>query len=178
MSIKNHNRLEQITHYVIARMPADRLGAVKLAKIMWLADIISQRQRRKTITGIQQYRRLPQGPVPTQVRAVLNDLVLNQSILERDVDYYGKSKKELISLREPDLSSLSAEDVDILNRSMQVIEPLSASEVSKASHDIYWEEVPPNGMMSVDAASVSPNLIEEDDLDWANAELKALGLAG
>ncbi len=173
---RNHNRLEQITHYVIARMPTEQLGTTKLAKIMWLADIISWRRYAEALTGIEGYRRLPHGPVPTQVRAVLTSLVENEVILERTVDFYGGRKKELISLKEPDLSCLSAEDVDILHRAMDIIGPMSAREVSEASHDVYWQEVPEDGVMSVGAASILPGDVDQEDIDWAEGEIVRLGI--
>ena len=172
---RNDNRLEQITHLVIARMPSEKLGATKLVKIMWLADLMAWRARAESLTGIEHYRRLPFGPVPTQVRAVLNGLVAQKLILEHRVEYYAGTKKELLSLQDPDLTCLSAEDVDILHRAMDLISPMTAKEASDASHDVYWEEVPENGLMSVGSASIVSTDIDQDDLNWARSELEDLG---
>lgn len=172
----NYIRLEQITHYVIARMPPEQLGAVKLAKILLLADIIAWRDRAQTLTGIEEYRRLPQGPVPTEVRGVLNNLIKRNVIHESVVDFFGQNKKQFVSLIEPNLSDFSGEDVDILNRAMDTIGPLTARQASEASHDVYWQEVPEDGAILISAASVIPAEVDDDDLNWAASELRALGL--
>lgn len=174
---RNDNRLEQITHYVIARMPGENVGGTKLAKVLWLADIMSWRSRARSLTGIEHYKRLPFGPVPTQVRAVVIGLISSQIVHERLIDFpNGAQKKELVSLQDPVFPDLTAQDVDILRRAMDIIAPLTARQVSDSSHDEYWEEVPENGTMSVGAASVNPAELDEDDLAWAESELERLGV--
>ena len=164
------DRLEQITHYVIARTPSNQLGATKLNKVLWVIDLLSWRERAESLTGVEVYKRLPYGPVPTVVKRVLNELISGGQIVERKVSTPVGERKELISIVEPNLTGLLASDVDLIHRAIDFIRPMSAQEVSELTHDTYWEEVAPNGDMSVAAASLWPAQLDEDAIAWAIQE--------
>ena len=171
---RNHNRLEQITHYVIARTPSDELGATKLNKVLWVIDLLSWRERAETLTGVECYRRLDYGPVPTQVKPVVRHLIASGRVVEKRKSTPVGERKELISLIDPDLSGLTAEDVDLIHRAIDFIRPMSASKVSELTHDAYWEEVGPDGEMCVGAASIWPGEIDEETMAWATSEAKQI----
>ncbi|MCR9077550.1 MAG: Panacea domain-containing protein [Hyphomonadaceae bacterium] len=171
---RNHNRLEQITHYVIARTPSDELGATKLNKVLWVIDLMSWRERAESLTGLETYRRLEYGPVPTQVKPVVGHLISSGWVVEKRTSTPVGQRKELISLVDPDLSGLSAEDIDLIHRAIDFIRPMSATKVSELTHDTYWEEVQPDGDMSVGAASIWPGEIDQDALDWAMSEAESI----
>lgn len=173
---RNQDRLAQITHYVIARTPSDELGATKLNKVLWLIDLLSFRERAESLTGIECYRRLDYGPVPTQVKPVVRDLVRSGKIVERKSSTPVGERKELISLIDPDLTDLTARDVDLIHRAIDYIRPKTAYQVSQMTHDTYWEEVGLGGEMCVGAASIWPGEIDQETLDWATSEASGVEL--
>ncbi len=173
---RNQDRLKQITHYVIARTPSDELGATKLNKVLWLIDLLSFRERAESLTGIECYRRLDYGPVPTQVKPVVRELVLSGKVAERKSSTPVGERKELISLIDPDLTDLTARDVDLIHRAIDFIRPKTAYQVSQMTHDAYWEEVAPGGEMCVGAASLWPGDVDQETLDWASAEAGGIEL--
>lgn len=171
MNGHNHNQLELVAHYVIARTFPSELGATKLNKVLWLVDIIAFRERSESITDIENYKRLPHGPVPVEIGAALNNLKKNNIIAEAANPTPLGNRREFVSLVEPDLNHFSSSDVDIIHRAIDFITPLSAKKISEITHDSYWEEVPPNGNMSAAAASLVVLDVNDNDVSWAAKEL-------
>ena len=176
MQASNHDRLQQIAHYVIARAPTDQLGATKLNKVLWYIDCWSWWQNGESLTGLKSYTRMKHGPVPKQLPNKLSTMKKDGSIIERRVDTPVGVRREFVSLIEPDLSGLSAGDIDMIHKVIAYLCKMSAKDASEITHDAYWEEIPEGGEMSIAAGSVQIADPEEEDLAWAMAEARALGL--
>ena len=59
----NQDRLLCVTHYVIKRCDPAKLGATKLNKVLWFADVIYYRRHGRTITASDNYVKQQFGPV-------------------------------------------------------------------------------------------------------------------
>lgn len=167
----NNNKLEKVAHFVIARTFARELGATKLNKVLWLADIIAFRERSDSVTGVENYKRLPHGPVPIQITSALKNLKEDNLIAESSNPTPLGNRREFVSLVEPDIESFSKSDIDIIHRAIEFITPLSAAKISEITHDSYWEEVPENGDMAPSAASLVLRDFDESSIAWAEKEL-------
>jgi hypothetical protein len=168
----NNNKLEALTHYIIARTFKHELGATKLNKVLWLADLIAWRERATSLTGLDTYKRMPHGPVPYQINEVLSRLQSIQAIAEVRSPLPVGYRREFASLVDPDLGLFSARDIDIIHIAIDYITPKTAADVSEQTHDAYWDEVPQNGELSVAAASLWFNSPTQDDMNWAKSELQ------
>lgn len=169
-----NNRLELITHYVIARTPPDQLGATKLNKVLWICDTLAWREFGHSLTGMTNYRRLPRGPVQTRLKPALRTLVDEQKIFEKKVPTPVGERHEFTSLVDPDIKSLSGPEIDLIHRAIDFVRPHTASSISDLSHDAYWEELPENAEMSVAAGGVWPSEIDDETMDWAEREAKRI----
>jgi hypothetical protein len=161
-------RLPFAAHYVIRRTEPAELGATKLNKILWFADLEYYRQNSRTITGLDAYVRMPRGPVPDGIEVALNELKAKGSIIERQsrvIDYY---RREFISLREPNISMFSATEIDTLNVFIDIIRRQPAGFVSDVTHeDPFWKELDNGQMMPIGASSVISRTPSQSDLEWA-----------
>ena len=168
---QNDNKLDQVAPFVIARTFANELGATKLNKVLWLADIIAFRERSDSITGIENYKRLPHGPVPIQITSAIRNLKSANMIAEVSNPTPIGNRREFVSLIEPSIDCFSGSDIDIIHRAIEFITPLSAKKISEITHDSYWEEVPENGDMAPSAASLVLQDFDESAISWAEKEL-------
>ena len=168
-------RTKEVAHYVIARARPDRLGATKLNKIMWIADLAAYRQLGKTITGQKSYRKMQYGPVPNDIVAALAALKAEGKVHERSADTPSGPRREFVWLERPDASVFDAVEVDILN---EVIEWLcanfSAAQISEATHDALWDEIELGEQIPIGAASIVAGEVTAEDFDWALQELAAV----
>jgi hypothetical protein len=165
-------RLAAAVHYVIARTEPSELGYVKLNKIMWYADLEHYQRHSRSLTGLTQYTRMPQGPMSKDISRAIRFLIKNKMATERRVKVIDYDRRELLWLKEPDLSEFNAEQIDILNRVIDVIVPLTADGVSRLTHkDAYWKELKDNDPLPIGPASVVARPPTPKQLEWALAQV-------
>lgn len=161
-------RLANAAHYVIARTDPSKLGRVKLHKTLWYADLEHYRRHAASLTGLDYYTRMPQGPMSKDITRAVRLLKSEGKIAERPVKVIDYTRHELIWLTAPDISRFNAEQIDILNRMMEMVVPLTADEVSQLTHrDSLWKGLPDDTPMPIGAASVVAGTLTQKHLQWA-----------
>ncbi len=173
MSLNHRDRTEAVAHYVIARSDPNKLGAVKLNKVMWYADLESYRQRGETVTGQMSYEKRQHGPVPNNIVRSVRHLEQEEKILTRDVPTFGgRTRREHVWLKKPDVSVFSPVEVDILNEAIVwVCETHTAKSISELSHDALWESAEIGEQIPIGAAIIVPDDLDGKDIEWALQEL-------
>jgi hypothetical protein len=166
------DRTESVAHYIIARADPNKLGAVKLNKVMWFADLEAYRRSGQTITGQVSYEKRQHGPVPNNIVKSIRRLEQADKIATRDVPTFGGTRREHVWLKSPDVSVFTSEEVDILNEAITwVCERHTAKSISALSHDALWEQAELGEQIPVGAATVVPDEISGQDISWALKEL-------
>jgi hypothetical protein len=161
-------RTKNVAHYVIARSPANRLGATKLNKAMWIADILAYTTLGRTITGQKTYKKLQHGPVPNGIVTYLDELIAERKIVKRVAPTPKGNRHEYIWLSEPDVTIFSKEEIDLLNRAISyVCYRHTAESISDLTHDPLWEQTEMGDQISVAAATVTPSAAGPKQREWA-----------
>jgi hypothetical protein len=169
----SNDKLAAAAHLVIARLPPDRLGAVKLNKILWFADCEHYRRHGRSLTGEEAYVRRPQGPCPYRMEGTLRALKDRGLISESIRPVVNFTRREFTALREPDLDQFTREEIDLLLSSALEIAPMSAKAASDLSHDALWEGTDEGDLMSVEAGSVRVLPTPPEAKDWAREAFAA-----
>jgi hypothetical protein len=146
----DRDKFKALVHYVCASRSnsPDTLGAVKLNKILWLADLSAFYETGKPITT-SRYIKQEFGPVPARIMPVLRELEAERVLTIRESPYFGKRKKEYVVHQPASSDFLSATELSIVNETIDhVCDDHTAKSVSEASHDHVWkaaedgEEIP------------------------------------
>lgn len=174
----NTDKLSAVAHYVIARTEPHELGATKLNKVLWFADCLAHERMGRSITGLTEYRRLEQGPVPDGLDNLLVRMESQGLIAQRMVQGPRYARKEFFSIKDPSLEQLDAAEVDVLHLVIDFVRPKTAREISDLTHDALYEETPPLGWMKVSAGSVRLGEVGSEQLSWAEEELRHAGVLG
>jgi hypothetical protein len=162
------NRLPDLLHYVIAICDPSELGATKLNKICWYADLETFRLYGHSVSGADHYRRMQHGPAPKGVHYILRDLQQAGKIAISEQSFYGRPKTMFMSQQRPSLVAFSAEEIAVVDTIAHVIcSKRTAVSVSNASHDALWAEIELGGDIPIAAAAVIPGEITPEDFDWA-----------
>src|SRR5262245_5541433 len=150
-------KLARVTHYIIARCDPEKLGATKLNKVLWFADVHYYRRHGRTITGSDNYMKQQYGPVQRNMLGVIAELKNDRKIVERLADTPVGFRREYVWVEEPDLSSFEADEIDMLNTVMDwICNGESARSISEISHDALWDETEIGAPMPVRAGAVVP----------------------
>ena len=88
-------RLRELILYIAEKLKDDpAFGRVKLAKIIYFADMESYRLHRQPVSG-SAYFRDNFGPLPKDFLPVLDELKDSGEISESERDYYGYKQKRI-----------------------------------------------------------------------------------
>jgi hypothetical protein len=135
----DYEKFRDLVHYICHIADRDELGAVKLNKILWYCDIVSYISRGEPITGAVYVKR-QLGPVPRDVLSAIEDLVRQGKLIVRDVPCFENSKKEYISLCEPEITRFDASEINLAATiAHHICHHHTAASISNATHDIVWE---------------------------------------
>jgi hypothetical protein len=170
----NAKKFSNLVHYICHQCDdVATLGATKLNKILWFSDIYAYLFLGKPSTG-EKYIKRQFGPVPSHIVTTIDELVWDEKIFVRDVDYFGRNKREYISLKKPILSDLSPDEISIVNDLIGMIwDNHTAASISPRTHDRIWElaeigeEIPYYTIFASELGEIT-----EDDIEWANETLK------
>lgn len=165
-------KFKSLVHHIIhecAQRP-DQLGAIRLNKVLWFADVTTYKMDGKSITG-EKYVKRKYGPVPSRILPALEELQRDGAvlILEPKIEY---ASRRFYSLAPP-TGKLTNREKLITSAVLDDVLGRTASEISELSHDDVWdaaeigEEIP----MCATLAS-TPGEITEEVVEWANACLE------
>jgi len=168
-------KFKNLVHYVCSKCDDPReLGATKLNKILWYSELEAFLALKKPITGAR-FVKQEFGPVPVAIVPVLEELRQEGALAIRDTTYFGKPKREFISLRDPEIDEFSAQEISIVDRVTQVIcTQHTASSISEHTHNDIWkmaeigEDIPLYTVFAVKGE------ITEQDIAWADSTIREL----
>lgn len=164
----SREKLAEAVHYVCAKTPAERLGNVKLHKILYFSDMFNYLETGQPITGVE-YVKQKFGPTARHLAATLKGLEASGKLKVFQEEYFGYWKKAYVSQTPYVRSALSQPETQVLDKFIDYVADLSASEVSEISHDAAWESVSMGEVIPYSSIFrvIAPE-IDEEDVAWAD----------
>lgn len=165
--------------YVVQNTSPDRLGAVKLHKVLYYADMLTFLGTGKAITGTT-YRKRPFGPASDALLRVLGELTEEGRLQIEHIDYHGFQKKQFTVLTPLDTNVLDQAEKATLDEMIDfVCMQNSAKTISDFSHDFAWQMVEFGEVMSYhNAINLIPSFPAEDEMRWAESEVRRIEAEG
>jgi hypothetical protein len=135
----DREKLKAVVLYVCSRSEPSQLGAVKLHKVLYYADMIQYAVSGTPITGAL-YRKRQLGPTCDALLPILRELEQADALRVREVDYFGYLKKEYEIVATPDMRRLTSAEVSLIDEVIDfVCRQNTAKTISEFSHGIPWE---------------------------------------
>jgi hypothetical protein len=134
-------KLREAVCLVISHVDPSDLGAVKLHKVLYYADMLTYLRSGQPITGAT-YKKRPFGPTNEALMTAIRALSAEQVLDINEEDFFGYRKKTFRLKAHCNYSSLSEAEADLL-RSMAEFVCLghTAKSISDLSHDLVWQMV-------------------------------------
>lgn len=141
----NEEKFGQVLHYIISKVGTmDKVGKTVLYKMLYFADFDFYELNEVSITG-EKYFKLPRGPAPSDFDITISNLINSGKIISLDSKYKGYPQMKFVSLCEPDLSLLSANELKAIERVINKLSNMTAFQVSNRSHgDMPWKATEDN----------------------------------
>ena len=136
----NRERTKAALHHVIhkAQAACKPLGSIRLNKIVFCADVEAFDQRFKYITEARYIKR-PHGPAIYGFPFLIVDMKNEGLISEASKETNDYDMRQYTSLKKPDISLFSAEEIEILDRLTLEICGEPAGVVKDKTHNHIWE---------------------------------------
>lgn len=168
------NKFKALVQYICFKCEdPSKLGATKLNKVLWLADVAAYLHFGKPITG-ETYIKRQFGPVPPNILRAVHDLEREGVLATRIAEMGGYQQRQFFALKEPDISMFSPREISLVDDVIRyVCENHTATSISRASHDDIWQMAEIGEELPYQAFFVSHlGEIDEADVAWALSRLK------
>ena len=156
----DERKFTELLLYVAKRLRGDPSGgAIKVNKVLFFAEFAHVRAHGRPITGAD-YQKLRFGPAPRRLIPVRDHLVDSGQARLLEEEYLGYRQARLIPLREPDLSLLTAEEIETVDQALAEVEGTTGTRLSELSHEeMGWKMVDEGETIPFEAAYLKPPVV-------------------
>jgi hypothetical protein len=134
-------RLRQMILYVAQKCAsAERMGLVKLNKILWKADFDAFAARGIPVTG-RAYQRLELGPAPREMRPLLDKMIASGLIHLEETDFGDGviEYRPIVDAPKITTSLFDDDDISFVDAAITHYWNMTGKETSDDSHGIAWK---------------------------------------
>ena len=115
------------------------VGETVLYKLLYFSDFNYYELYEEHLTGAK-YRKLPYGPVPQKLDAVIDQMIEKGQLQRVKTTYHGLPQTRYLPLIKADLTELRASEKEVIDRVIEQMSDWSAAMISEYSHkDLPWE---------------------------------------
>ncbi|HUY98386.1 MAG TPA: Panacea domain-containing protein [Verrucomicrobiae bacterium] len=167
---------ELILYFARAQQDDDTFGRVKLAKLLYYADMEAYIRLGAPITGAT-YMKRREGPAAREFVPLRDRMLALGEAAEVEIAYpNGYVGKKLEARRDTDLSVFTAQEREIIDAVTEEYRGWSATRISQKSHDeVGWLTVAMDDAIPYQRYYVAPKMTEEE-LVAAEAVVRTLNL--
>lgn len=133
------NKFKNVLLYILERCAGKpNVGETVLYKLLYFSDFNYYEMYEEHLTGAK-YRKLPYGPVPQRLDAIISQMMENRQIKRIKTEYYDKIQTRYIPLSKADLSELKASEKEVIDKVIEQLSDWTAAAISSYSHkDMPW----------------------------------------
>jgi transcriptional regulator with XRE-family HTH domain len=134
------SKFKNVLLYILERCAGKpNVGETVLYKLLYFCDFNYYEVYEEHLTGAQ-YRKLPFGPVPQKLDAIMGQMIENGQLQRVKSEYHGYPQTRYLPLEKADLTELRASEKEIIDRVIEQMSDWSAATISNYSHkDLPWE---------------------------------------
>jgi len=130
----NKEKFKQVLHFIIHLCGAlENVGKTVLFKLLYFSDLDYYELHEEKLTG-ETYYKLQMGPAPSHFDDLAKELEEENKVNHFETEYGGYSQHKYISVTEPDISLLSATELQLIEKTIKKCESMNATQISAYSH--------------------------------------------
>lgn len=135
----NKEKFRQVLHYIISKTGnLTNVGKKVIFKLLYFNDFNYYELKELKMTG-EIYYKYEHGPVPKDFNSVIEEMKKDKLVDEKTADYYNHNQIRYISLKEPSLSLLSADEIKHIDDTLGRYASMNGSQIEAVSHkDMPW----------------------------------------
>lgn len=132
-------KFKQVLLYILERCSGKpNVGETVLYKLLYFSDFNYYELHEEHLTGAA-YRKLPYGPVPQNLDAIISNMIEDKQLKRIKVPYFKNVQTRYIPLVNADLKIINGAEKDIIDKVIEQYSDWSANAISNYSHkDMPW----------------------------------------
>jgi len=133
------NKFKNVLLYILERCAGKpNAGETVLYKLLYFADFNYYELYEEHLTGAI-YRKLPYGPVPQKLDAIINQMIEDNQLQRVKTQYHDYPQTRYLPLVKANLNELKASEKDTIDKVIEQMSDWSAAAISNYSHkDMPW----------------------------------------
>jgi len=135
---KNLKKFKEVLLYILNKIGSKpNIGETVLYKILYFIDFDYYEKYEEQLIGAT-YQKNHYGPTPKEFIKIVKEMEGKDLKKVKD-DYFKYPRTKYLPKREPDLSSLNANEIQLIDNVLNKLSDMNASQISEYSHnDIPW----------------------------------------
>ena len=136
----NVKKFKEVLLYVLSKVGAKpNIGETALYKLLYFIDFDFYEKFEEQLTGAH-YIKNHYGPIPVEFKKIVENMEGKKEIERVKSSYFQYEQKKYLPRREPDLKSLSAQEIKHIDEVLARLSDKNANELSDYSHnDVPWK---------------------------------------
>jgi transcriptional regulator with XRE-family HTH domain len=136
---KNLRRFREVLLYVLGKVGAKpHVGETVIYKLLYFIDFDYYERYEEQLIGAT-YKKNKYGPTPMEFRKITDRMIEAKEIVKLADKYFNYPQTKYLPLRDPDLSDMSAQAKDVIDRVLDRLSDMNAGQISEYSHnDVPW----------------------------------------
>ncbi len=135
----NFMKFKEVLLYILARVGAKpNIGETVLYKLLYFMDFNYYEKYEEQLIGAT-YIKNTYGPTPTHFQRLVEEMILEGSLVKVPGKYFNYPQTKYLPKRNPDLTLLRANELEVINDVLNTLSNKNASQLSDYSHnDVPW----------------------------------------
>jgi len=130
----NKEKMKQVIHYIVHKcQDKPNFGKTVLYKLVYFSDF-NHYEIYETLITNETYIKRQHGPIPSHFDDCCDELKQDNKIDNEDVLVITRARNRHFSLKEPDTSLLSIEELEVIDNAIDDYSHMNAKEISDYSH--------------------------------------------
>jgi len=145
---KNLRKFKEVLLYILNRVGAKpNVGETVLYKLLYFIDFDYYERYEEQLIGAT-YKKNKYGPTPIEFHRIAERMIEREELQKISNKYFSYPQTKYLPLRRPDLSGLSAKEVEVVDRVLDRLSDMSAAQISDYSHnDVPWLSTDEGGII-------------------------------
>jgi transcriptional regulator with XRE-family HTH domain len=136
---KNLKKFKEVLLYIIGKVGAKpNVGETVIYKLLYFIDFDHYERYEEQLIGAT-YKKNKYGPTPVEFRKVIDQMIAAGEVVKIPDKYFNYPQTKYLPLRNPDLSQLSAPEMDTIDHVLGRLSDMNTGQISEFSHnDVPW----------------------------------------
>ncbi|MDH4220196.1 MAG: DUF4065 domain-containing protein [Candidatus Aminicenantes bacterium] len=136
---KNLKKFKEVLLYILKKVGSrPNVGESVLYKFLYFIDFNFYEKYEEQLIGAT-YIKNNYGPTPKEFIKIVEDMERKKELVKIDDKYFQYPQRKYLPLREPDLSTLKANEIKMIDEVLEKLSDMNASQISEYSHnDVPW----------------------------------------